>query len=284
MNEKPLKTDYIPELRNPVLIAGFEGWGNALDVSRGMIDYLVRKLEAKPFARINPDLFYRFDENRPLVEIVNGIIREIVPPGGLLYALEIPQGKHDLVLLKANEPNLHWYQFTEAILSLCVRIGVRTIIGLGSMYDQVLHTDTVFSASATSDDLLEQITKNMVQKIDYKGPGAIHSTFQEEAKKMGIEGVAIWCHCPYYLQGTTHFGLLAHLGSLISSFLGFKLDVKELEIAWDDLSQQIQVLADKNPELQSVIEELKMNRLKGAWDLNRKDKKIIHLKDFLENR
>jgi len=284
MEEKALKVDYIPVLKNPVLIAGFEGWGNALDISRGVIDYIVRKLEAKPFAKINPDLFYRFDENRPIVEIENGILKKIVPPSGILYALEIPQGDQDLVLLKANEPNLRWFQFTESILALCLQIGIKTIISLGSMYDNVLHTDTVFSALATSKDLLMKITQKNVRMIDYKGPGAIHSTLQDEARKRGLQCVSIWCHCPYYLQGTTHFGLLSHLGSMLSSFLGFNLDVKELEIAWDDLSKQIQGIVDKNPELQDVIEELKKAKLKGTWELTKKDDKVIHLKDFLETR
>ena len=56
-----------PELHAPLLIAGFDGWGNALDVSKGMAAYLIRKLDARPFARINPDIFYRYDKNRPEV-------------------------------------------------------------------------------------------------------------------------------------------------------------------------------------------------------------------------
>jgi len=284
MEETALKIDYIPVLKNPVLVVGFEGWGNALDISRGVVDYIARKLEAKPFAKINPDLFYRFDENRPIVEIENGILKKITPPDCIFYAIEIHQGDQDLVLLKGNEPNLRWFQFTEAVLSLCLQLGVKLIVSLGSMYDNVLHTDKIFSAVATSKDLLMKIKQTNVREIGYRGPGAIHSTLQDEARKQNLECVSIWCHCPYYLQGTTHFGLLSHLGSLLSSFLGFTLDVKELEIAWEDLSKQIQGIVEKNPELQGVIEELKKAKLKGSWNLAKKDEKVIHLKDFLETK
>lgn len=284
MTENPLKTDHIPELKTPILMAGFEGWGNALGISGGMIDYIVRKLKARPFAEINPDLFYRFDENRPVVEIKNGLLTKITPPGGTLYAVKTPEREQDLILLKANEPSLRWFQFTETILSLCRQLGAKTIISLGSMYDNVLHTDLVFSVLATSKNLLTKMEPYNVRKIEYKGPGAIHSMLQDEARKRGFECANIWCHCPYYLQGTTHFGLLSHLGTLLSSLLDFDLDVRELKIAWDDLSQQIQGIVDKNPELQEVIEELKKAKLKGAWNLTRKDEKVIHLKDFLETR
>ncbi|MBW2028090.1 MAG: hypothetical protein JRH06_03085 [Deltaproteobacteria bacterium] len=69
MSQDAFEIEFMPEFKAPVLIAGFDGWGNALDVSRGMVDYLANKLGALPFARINPDLFYRFDEERPVVDI-----------------------------------------------------------------------------------------------------------------------------------------------------------------------------------------------------------------------
>jgi len=50
-----------PDLKAPLLIAGFDGWGNALDVSRGMAAFLIRKLQAQSFAGINPDIFYLYE-------------------------------------------------------------------------------------------------------------------------------------------------------------------------------------------------------------------------------
>jgi len=58
MTEKGIFIEKLPELKEPLLIAGFDGWGNALDVSRAMAAYMIRKLNAGHFASINPDLFY----------------------------------------------------------------------------------------------------------------------------------------------------------------------------------------------------------------------------------
>ena len=77
MSSDAIEIAYMPEMDDPVLIVGFEGWGNALDLSRGMVDYLIEKLDAKAFGRILPDPFYRFDENRPLVEIEEGLLKKI---------------------------------------------------------------------------------------------------------------------------------------------------------------------------------------------------------------
>ena len=81
MNEQGIHIDQLPENKPSVLIAGFNGWGNALGVSKSMASYLIRKLQAKKIAWINPEPFYRYDENRPIVDIEGGRLKGISPPG-----------------------------------------------------------------------------------------------------------------------------------------------------------------------------------------------------------
>ena len=146
----------------------------------------------------------------------------------------------DIIILKATEPQLRGFQFVDALLTLCQNSGVKTIISLGSMYDNVIHTDTIVSALASNEQLLTSLKKKDVVSINYKGPSAIHSSLHSETQKRGFKCMSFWCHCPYYLQGTTHLGLLSHLGSLLSSLVSFDMDTEELEITWRDLSKQIQ--------------------------------------------
>ncbi len=282
--EESLHIEHMPELNDPLFIVGFDGWGNALDISRGMVDYMIRKLNATFFGKINADLFYRFDESRPLVEIQNGILKEVLPPGGSFYTTKRNLMGRDIIILKATEPQLRWFQFVDALLTLCQNSGVKTIISLGSKYDNVLHTDTVVSALASNEQILASLKEKNVISINYKGPSAIHSSLHSEAQKRGFECMSLWCHCPYYLQGTTHLGLLSHLGSLLSSWGGFDLDTEELEITWRDLSKQIQGIIDKNPELQGMINDLRKAKIKGSWNANKKHDKVIHLEDFLKSK
>ncbi|MCX5878729.1 MAG: PAC2 family protein, partial [Deltaproteobacteria bacterium] len=173
MFSEAIEIAYMPEMDDPVLIAGFEGWGNALDLSRGMVDYLIEKLDAKAFGRIVPDPFYRFDENRPSVEIEEGLLKKITPPGGYLHVVQRQAAGRDMILLKAPEPNLRWLYFAEALVGFCEKAKVRTIIILGSMYDNVLHTDTVISAVASTEELLARLKEKGLSTVNYKGPSAI---------------------------------------------------------------------------------------------------------------
>jgi len=61
-----------------------------------------------------------------------------------------------------------------------------------------------------------------------------------------------------------------------------RLDTQELDRTWKDLSKQIQGIIEKNPELQSMVNDLRKSKLKGSWDTARKQDKVIHLEDFLK--
>jgi proteasome assembly chaperone (PAC2) family protein len=286
MGNQGIDIKELPELKHALLIAGFDGWGNALDLSRAMVSYLVRKLEAKYFARIDPDLFYRYDENRPIANIKQGILKNVSLPNGSFYAARTGSGERDLVVLKASEPNLNWLNFTDALFSLCKKLDISTLITLGSMYDNVLHTDRIISGITSNEEVLSKLKQWHVIPIDYNGPSAIHSLIQSEGQKRGFQCISLWCHCPYYLQGATHFGLLSQLASLLSSVGEFKLDTDELETRWKELNKQIQELVEKNPEFQAMINELRRAKVRGSWaslkDSAKKGSNVISLKDFLK--
>ncbi len=284
MGMESVELDYLPKLDNPLFIAGFEGWGNALDISSGMAEYLIKKLKAEPFGRINPDRFYRFDESRPTVDIEDGLLRKVSPPGGDFYATRPGTAERDIIIFRAVEPSTRWFHFVENVLAVCHKTGVNNIISLGSMYDNVLHTETVVSALASSEETLKRLKTRKVTPISYKGPSAIHTILQNEAQKRGFECMSLWCHCPYYLQGTKHFGLLSHLASLLSFWGGFQLDTSELETTWKELSKQIKEIIDKNPEVQGMINDLRKAKLKLSMDAVKKTDKIIHLDDVLKTR
>jgi proteasome assembly chaperone (PAC2) family protein len=284
MNTENIELQYLPELEDGLLIAGFDGWGNALEVSRGIIDYLVQKLGAEPFGKIKSEPFLSFESKRPIVEIEDGIVKGIEHPTNLLYKVGKDQVGRDLILLKGIEPSLQWFKYTDSILSLCRKMGVKIIVSIGGMYDHILHSDTMISVVASNQKLLETLKEKKAYTINYKGPSSIHSTLHAEAKRQGFECVAMYCHCPYYLQGTTHFGLLSYAGAFLAEWAGFDLDTEELAVTWKNISKQIQDEIDKNPELQDMVNDIRKAKIQGVLDANPKYNNVIQLKDFLKPR
>ncbi len=285
MNEQAIHIKKIPKLSKPILIAGFDGWGNALDISTGMVEYLITRLDPEPFADINPDVFYQYDEARPLVNIEAGTIKNNYPPGGSFYAARAGSGHSDLVILRATEPNLRWYHFSDELFSLCSKLGVDTVITLGSMFDNVIHTERIISCVASDDGLFSRLKQKDVIPVYYQGPSAIHSTIQTEGQKRGFRCISLWCHCPYYIEGATHFGILSSLSDLLAFLCGFELDTDDLEEDWNELNEKIEMLIEDDPHIEELISDLREKKKKGTLESIKqslkKGEKVINIKDFL---
>lgn len=283
MNETPVFMEETPQLNNPMLIAGFNGWGNALNVSQGTVDYLIRKLHGSRFARLNADLFYRYDQARPMVRIEAGVLKSLRPPGGVYYTA---RAARDLIILSAGEPSLRWNWFVDSMMDLCQDAGVTTLITVGSMYDHILHTERTISAFASSPEFMAELIRNHVNPIDFRGPSAIHTLIQQKAQDRGIKSASVWCHCPFYVEDTTHFGLMADLGGLLATIGGFELDIRELESGWKALNKKIEMLIESSPKLQGVIQDVRNAKREGAKATMKasmeKGDKIINLQDFMD--
>jgi hypothetical protein len=130
------------------------------------------------------------------------------------------------------------------------------------------------------------LAKKDILQVNYKGPSSIHSVLHSECRKRGFDCISLWCHCPYYLQGTTHFGLLSHIGTLLSHIGNFSLDTDELDKKWIELNQQIQSVIENNPELQQMVDELRKAKVRGSWEKIegsiRKNGKVIPISDFMK--
>ena len=247
-------------LREGVLIAGFDGWGNALGMAQALLDHLMQIFPTESIARLDSDHYYRYDQNRPQVDIQDGRLLRLEPPGGTFYLVTPPPGSRPLVLLKAHEPDLRWWEFARALTDFALSLNITTLITLGSLYDRVLHTERVISGVVSDTAMGHGLQAADIGLINYQGPSAVHTAIHAEALKQGIDAMSLWCHCPHYLQGSVHFGLLARLGTFLARMGRFDFDTTELESNSRELDRQLQTLIDKNPKLAAAIEELKQMR------------------------
>lgn len=274
-----------PPLEGPLCIVAFDGWGDALNVSTALVHYLMRVTSAAPLAEIDPDPFYRYDQQRPTVRINKGRLEAFTPPEAkFFYAKSPTAGKPDLIFFRGEEPTLRWQQFADLFLEVCARFGEMTLFSVGGLYDQVLHTEALFSAFYTSGALTAKLP-GRVQPATYSGPGSIHTMLHAEAKRRSLPALSLWAHCPHYIQNTTHFGLVAELVEMVAAFTGFDLDNKPLLVRWEKILRQIEALAEENDEVRDVIDGLRQDRHQGILPEGgtpafESETKIVRLEDF----
>ena len=69
----------VPSLRDPILVAAFEGWNDAGEAASTAITHLRTVWHATKLAAMDPEDYYDFQVNRPRVALDNGQRRVIWP-------------------------------------------------------------------------------------------------------------------------------------------------------------------------------------------------------------
>ncbi len=279
----------VPELDQPYLIAGFEGWPNAAEVSSFSLQHLIDLLKAKRFASIPTEPFCQISLNRPVAVIKHGRLLELNLPGNHFYFAKDPIGR-DLILFSGIEPHFRWSLFAERFLGLAQRFGVRQLFTLGGTYDYVPHTNpTVVSALYNHEELKEEILEAGLNLTEYAGPISIHTFLLEAARNRGIKAISLWGHAPQYLQARNIrvvYGVLDKLNELMK----MEMDLSKLESASDFFDQQVNDLVKQDPKLQEIIKRLEEAHQKSdrPFSFHRKeepkDDKVVYIQAFLKRQ
>ena len=77
-------------LRDPILIAAFEGWNDAGDAATMAARHLRDVWDLDLVAELDPEEFYSFTDTRPQVAFDDGGLRHIEWPANRFWAGEIP--------------------------------------------------------------------------------------------------------------------------------------------------------------------------------------------------
>ena len=116
MNDNPLSFESRPALKNPVLLLSFAGWSDAGASATTAVRYICDQLLARQFASIDPEEFYDFSVQRPVVRLAENKQREIHWPSYNFYCGAGIGVERDFVFGVGIEPQLRWRTFVETML------------------------------------------------------------------------------------------------------------------------------------------------------------------------
>ena len=277
-----------PNLTKPYLIIGFEGWPNAAEVSSFALQHLVDNLEAKKFASIPTENFYKISSLRPMAVIKKGRLIELKSPGNHFYYVKNPLF-NDLILFYGVEPHLRWNVFADLLLDLAERFHVIQIFTIGGTYDYIPHTyPPMVSALFNHEELREKVIQAGLGLTEYSGPISIHTFILEAAKKRDLKAVSLWGHAPQYLH-TRNVKVVCSVLRRLIDLTQIEVDLSELENAGDYFDQQVNQLVKEDPKLQEVISKLeevykRSEKLsaESKQEEGLKDDKVVYIQAFLK--
>ncbi|MDX6268021.1 MAG: hypothetical protein QOD70_2761 [Frankiales bacterium] len=247
-------------LRAPLLIAAFEGWNDAGDAATDAVEHLVDVWEGEEVAAIDPDEFYDFQVNRPMVSLEDGLTRKITWPTSRFYAVRMPSGERDLVLVRGVEPNMRWRGFCDEILRMAAELGVAEVVTLGALLADSPHTRPVPVSGTSSDPALAE--RLGLERSRYEGPTGIVGVLQEACSTAGLAAVSFWAAVPHYVASPpcpkATIALLHRvedlldvpipLGDLPEEARAWEHNVDELAAEDSDVAEYIASLEEREPE------------------------------------
>ncbi len=244
----------LPLLRDPVVIAAFEGWNDAGEAASSAVAHLSQAWSAQPLAELDPEPYHDFQVTRPQVGVDEQGRRRITWPATRLLVASPPGASRDVVLIRGIEPSMRWRTYTRELLGHVRATGAHTLLTLGALLADVPHTRPIPVTATTEDPELQQ--RLAVEPSRYEGPTGIVGVLHEAAAEAGIPGISLWAAVPHYVgQSPSPKATLALLRRVeemldITVPLG---DLPEDARAWE---QGVDDLAEEDGEIQEYVRQL----------------------------
>src|SRR5262245_14945145 len=129
-----------PPTNLPTMVVAFGGWIDAGEAATGAIRHLVRHLSAPRLASIDPEEFFVFTQTRPTVRITADGMRAIRWPRSEFFTWQPPDGRSGILLFRGMEPHRMWRAYSQLLLDVAERCGVKRIVSLGALLAALPHT------------------------------------------------------------------------------------------------------------------------------------------------
>jgi predicted ATP-grasp superfamily ATP-dependent carboligase len=252
---QPLIWDRRPQgLRAPAMVCAFQGWNDAGDAASSAVSFLASALDARRFARIDPEEFYDFQANRPCVRFDESSRREIVWPTVEVFEAPAPRAPRDLVLVQGIEPSMRWRAFSSHLVDLAEALGVQVVVSLGALLGDVPHTRPVSMTGFASDPAL--IERLGMLSSSYEGPTGIVGVLHNACTQAGLPSASLWAAVPHYVAAAANPKAALALVRRLEGLIGVSVDVSELESAAGDYERQVGLAVQSDPDIQAFVERL----------------------------
>jgi proteasome assembly chaperone (PAC2) family protein len=209
-----------PDLQDPVLLLGLDGFVDAGNATQLALAALREGQEPRVVARFDVDQLIDYRSRRPALQFDTDHWSGYYTPALEMVALS-DTGRTDYLLLSGPEPDSQWERFIAAVEQLVRRFGVRLVIGLASIPLAVPHTRPIgVTVHGTRSELTEG---HQAWFTTAEVPGSAANLLEYRFGERGLDAMGFAAHVPHYLARLDYPQaarvLLDHVGLAAGLFL-----------------------------------------------------------------
>ena len=248
-------------------LCAFEGWNDAAEAASGVVNHLGMEWESTPIAAIDPDDYYDFQVNRPVIDVVAGKAERLVwPTTRFSLARSGDTGlSRDVVLVHGVEPNMRWRGFTDELINGLTELGVELVVLIGALLADSPHTRPVPVQVTGSDATLMRDLST--EPTDYKGSSGIVGVIQFSLANSDapIPAISVWASVPHYVATSPSPKATLALLRTVEDILDAPLPVGDLEEEARAWQRGVEELAQQDSDVADYVRTLE--EAKDATDL-----------------
>ena len=261
----------IPALRNPVMLIAFSGWNDAAEAATGAASHILGAwtdaehaindqvgVVPELIADIDPEEFYDFQVNRPIVDVDESQIRSLTWPGTQVFGLATPNFDFDFIIVRGVEPSMKWKTFTHNLLDLADDLEVQRIITLGSMLADAPHSRPI---TVTGSGAHPEIAKRLgVEVSRYEGPTGILGVIADACLRRGIDAISLWAAIPHYASNSPSPKATLALVNALEDFLEISLPQGDLHADSLEWESEVDELAREDSDVAEYVKALEESK------------------------
>lgn len=265
-----------PATDGNVMIAGWEQWADAGNVSSGLPGYLVELVGATRIGQIKPSGFYLFQVPgthhflRPEVTLEDGYIQSMETRKNEFHYAEL--NGQGLVIFLGDEPHMDAERYVDAIIDASEALGVRRVAVLGGVYGAMPYDkDRDVSCTYSQSHLKDELEQYAVRFSDYSGGTTIGTYLVNRARERGIEMIGFYAFVPAY-----------DFSELSEFVQGMRIDSDFR--AWYELMRRLNHMFDLEIDLSDLAERSRDLNQSMRAKIEQLDHQMPHLKvkSFME--
>jgi hypothetical protein len=242
-----------PTLRRPLVVLAFRGLFDAGNAATAAVEWLAQREGAELVARIDPEGFFDFQQQRPMVQLDDDGRREILWPFNDFVAIS-SNGPRDLVVCAGYEPHLRWRTFASYVVEVVRRCDAEMVVTLGAMVGLVPHTRPLpVTGSSTNPELARRLG---LGSPSYEGPTGVVGTLHDLLDTANIPVVSLRVAVPHYVPAPPNPKATASLLQRLEQVTGVPTWHQQLDDEGREWQEQVTVVAADDPQVVGYVRRL----------------------------
>lgn len=270
-------------VNRPIMVVAFEGQFDAAQAATSAVEHLKRFGTATRVARIDPEEFYDFTEQRPLVHLDAAGGRSITWPENDFHEIATDEGQPDVILLAGIEPQFRWRTFSEAVGEVARRSNASLVVTIGAMMGLAPHTRALGVVGSATD--LELGTRLGLGRPSYEGPTGLVGVLHDTLTRDNLPVISLRVSVPHYVPSPPNPEATRSLLSRLELVTGITTDHQSLEAAAEEWRRRVEQVLESDPEMADYVRRLEGHVDMAADDLLPSgDDLAAELQAFLRDR